>query len=398
MLQPLSSSLSSRVQAISVSSTARVSAEAEKLRRAGVDVVDFGVGEPDFPTPENIKQAAVRALEENFTRYTAMAGVQELRQAVCERHRRDFGTSYSVPECVVSVGGKHAIFNTVQALVNEGDEVIIPVPYWVTYYDVVSYSGGRPVLVETSEQDGFALTAAQVERALSPKTRLIIINSPCNPSGAVIDREEFCKIGRLAVERGIWLLTDECYCHFLYDSEPFSIASVPGMKEHVVVAGSLSKTYAMTGWRIGFTLAPAEVCGAIIKLQSHSTSNPTSIAQKAAIEALLGDQSSVQAMLAEYRRRRQYVVERLRKMPGVRCAEPRGAFYAYPNISAALGRNGIHTPMQFAEKLLETAHVAVVPGEAFGTEHHIRISYATSMENLEKGLGRIEQFLAGMFS
>jgi len=193
-------------------------------------------------------------------------------------------------------------------------------------------------------------------------------------------------------------MTDECYCQFLYDSEPYSVAAEPGVKEHVVVAGSLSKTYAMTGWRIGFTLAPAEVCAAIIKLQSHSTSNPTSIAQKAAIEALLGDQSSVGVMLDEYRRRRQYVVERLRAMPGVRCAEPRGAFYAYPNIQAALGRNGINTPMQFAEKLLETAHVAVVPGEAFGTEHHVRISYATSMENLEKGLGRIEQFLKEMVS
>lgn len=395
MLQPVST-LSSRVQSISVSSTARVSAEAEKLRRAGVDVVDFGVGEPDFPTPDHIKQAAVRALEENFTRYTAMAGVAELRQAVCERHRLDFGTNYTVPECVVSVGGKHAIFNTVQVLINEGDEVIIPVPYWVTYYDVVSYSGGRPVLVETSEEEGFALTAGQVERAITPRTRLIIINSPCNPSGAVIEREEFEKIGHLAARRGIWLMTDECYCRFLYDSEPFSIASVQGMKQHVIVAGSLSKTYAMTGWRIGFTLAPAEVCSAIIKLQSHSTSNPTSIAQKAAIAALLGDQSAVEDMLAEYRRRRQYVIQRLRAMPGVRCPEPRGAFYAYPNISAALGRDGIHTPMQFAEKLLEKAHVAVVPGEAFGTEHHVRISYATSMENLEKGLGRIEQFLREM--
>ena len=395
MLQPVST-LSSRVQSISVSSTARVSAEAEKLRRAGVDVVDFGVGEPDFPTPDHIKQAAVRALEENFTRYTAMAGVAELRQAVCERHRLDFGTNYTVPECVVSVGGKHAIFNTVQVLINEGDEVIIPVPYWVTYYDVVSYSGGRPVLVETSEEEGFAMTAGQVERAITPRTRLIIINSPCNPSGAVIEREEFEKIGHLAARRGIWLMTDECYCRFLYDSEPFSIASVQGMKQHVIVAGSLSKTYAMTGWRIGFTLAPAEVCSAIIKLQSHSTSNPTSIAQKAAIAALLGDQSAVEDMLAEYRRRRQYVIQRLRAMPGVRCPEPRGAFYAYPNISAALGRDGIHTPMQFAEKLLEKAHVAVVPGEAFGTEHHVRISYATSMENLEKGLGRIEQFLREM--
>ncbi|GIU78666.1 MAG: aminotransferase [Bryobacteraceae bacterium] len=395
-MQQRAISLSDRVQSISVSSTARVSAEAEKLRRAGHDVVDFGVGEPDFPTPDNIKQAAVRALEENFTRYTPMPGVQELREAVCQRHRMDFGTDYRAPECVVSVGGKHAIFNTVQVLVNEGDEVIIPVPYWVTYYDVVSYSGGRPVLVETSEEEGFALTAAQIERAITPKTRLLIVNSPCNPSGALVEREEFVRIAHLAKKHGFWLMTDECYCRFLYDSEPYSVASEPGMKEHVIVAGSLSKTYAMTGWRVGFTLAPAEVCAAIIKLQSHSTSNPTSIAQKAAIEALLGDQSSVDVMLAEYRRRREYVVSRLRKMPGVKCAEPRGAFYAYPNIHGALGRNGIHTPMQFAEKLLEKAHVAVVPGEAFGTEQHVRISYATSMENLEKGLGRIEQFLAEM--
>lgn len=396
MVERKVSLLSKRVQSISVSSTARVSAEAEKLRRAGIDVIDLGVGEPDFPTPDNIKQAAVRALEENFTRYTAMAGVQELREAVCQRHRMDYGTDYKVSECVVSVGGKHAIFNTVQVLVNEGDDVLIPVPYWVTYYDVVSYSGGRPVLVETSEQEGFALTARQIERSVTPKTRLLIVNSPCNPSGAVIDPAEFEKIAFLAQKHGFWLMTDECYCRFLYDSDPFSVASVAGMKEHVVVAGSLSKTYAMTGWRIGFTLAPAEVCAAITKLQSHSTSNPTSIAQKAAIEALLGDQSQVDVMLKEYRRRREYVVERLRRMPGVRCAEPRGAFYAYPNIQAALGRNGIQTPIQFAEKLLERAHVAVVPGEAFGTEHHVRISYATSMANLEKGLGRIEQFLAEM--
>lgn len=385
--------LADRISLISVSSTARVSAEAEKLRRAGLDVVDFGVGEPDFPTPDNIKQAAVRALEENFTRYTAMAGVQELRQAVCDRHRMDFGTSYTVPECVVSVGGKHAIFNTTQALVNSGDEVIIPVPYWVTYYDVVNYAGGKCRLLETSEEEGFALTADRVERALTSKTRLIIVNSPSNPSGAVVDREEFEKIAHLAKKRGVWLMTDECYCRFLYDSDPYSAASLDGMKETVIVAGSLSKTYAMTGWRIGFTLAPAAVVAAIVKLQSHSTSNPTSIAQKAAIEALNGPQESVDVMLAEYRKRRDYVVGRLRAMPGVSCAEPRGAFYAYPNIGGALNPQGCRTPMQFAEGLLAKKHVAVVPGEAFGTEKHVRISYATSMENLKKGLDRFEEFV-----
>lgn len=392
-MQQASSNLADRISLISVSSTARVSAEAEKLRRAGVDVVDFGVGEPDFPTPDNIKRAAIAALDQNFTRYTAMPGVQELRQAVVERHKKDYGTNYSVPECVVSVGGKHAIFNMTQALINEGDEVIIPIPYWVTYYDVVNFAGGKPVLVETSEAEGFALTAAQVEKAVTSKTRLIIVNSPCNPSGALVEQAEFEKIAHLAKKHGIWLMTDECYCRFLYDSDPYSVASLPGMKDTVIVAGSLSKTYAMTGWRIGFTLAPAEVCSAIIKLQSHSTSNPTSIAQKGAIEALTGPQDSVDVMLAEYRKRRDYVIGRLRAIPGVTCAEPRGAFYAYPNIGGALSPNGIRTPMEFAERLLAEAHVAAVPGEAFGTEKHIRISYATSMENIQKGLDRLEGFV-----
>jgi aspartate aminotransferase len=386
--------LAERISLISVSSTAKVSAEAERLRRAGIDVVDFGVGEPDFPTPDNIKRAAVAALDANFTRYTAMAGVQELRQAVCDRHRQDFGTSYGPAECVVTVGGKHTIFNLTQALLNEGDEVIIPVPYWVTYKDVVNYAGGRCVFVETDETAGFALHASAIEKALTPKTRLIIINSPSNPSGALVEREEFEKIVHLAHAHGVLVMTDECYCRFLYDSEPWSAASMPGMKDTVIVAGSLSKTYAMTGWRIGFTLAPAALCGAIIKLQSHSTSNPTSIAQKAAIEALLGPQDSVDAMLAEYRKRRDYVVERLRGMEGVRCTEPRGAFYAYPDISAVLRGDGLRTPMEFAERLLEKAHVAVVPGEAFGTDAHVRISYAASMDTLKKGLDRFAQFVA----
>jgi len=389
-----SATLAERISLISVSSTAKVSAEAERLRRAGIDVVDFGVGEPDFPTPENIKRAAIAALDANFTRYTAMAGVQELRQAVCDRHRQDFGTHYNPAECVVTVGGKHTIFNITQALVNEGDEVIIPVPYWVTYKDVVNYAGGKCVFVDTDEAEGFALRAETIERAITPKTRLIIINSPSNPSGALVEREEFEKIVHVAKARGVWVMTDECYCRFLYDSEPWSAASMEGMKDTVIVAGSLSKTYAMTGWRIGFTLAPAPVCSAIIKLQSHSTSNPTSIAQKAAIEALLGPQDSVDEMLAEYRKRRDYVVERLRAMPGVKCAEPRGAFYAYPNIGGVLGRNGLKTGMEFAERLLEKSHVAVVPGEAFGTDAHVRITYAASLETIKKGLDRFESFVA----
>jgi aspartate aminotransferase len=386
--------IAERISSISVSSTLKVSADAERLRSQGIDVVDFGAGEPDFPTPDNIKQAAIRALDQNFTKYTAAGGTMELKQAICDRHKADFGTDYKPAECIVSVGGKHVIFNLTQAIINAGDEVVIPVPFWVTYKDVVNYAGGRCVFVNTDEDNGFEVTAAMIEPALTPKTRMIIINSPSNPSGAVLDRVEFEKILHICVERGIYLLTDECYCHFLYQGSPFSIASVAGSKDTVLVAGTMSKTYAMTGWRVGFGLAPTPIIAAMNKLQSHSTSNPTSIAQKAAVEAMRGPQDSVQQMLAEYRKRRDFVVARLRAIPGVSCSEPKGAFYAYPNIGTALGKSGIANTMQFAERLLAEAHVAVVPGEAFGTDRHIRISYATSMKELERGLDRIQKFIA----
>ncbi|HVN03718.1 MAG TPA: pyridoxal phosphate-dependent aminotransferase [Bryobacteraceae bacterium] len=392
MLVETKQEIAERISLISVSSTMRVAAEAEKLRAQGVDVVDFGAGEPDFPTPDNIKRAAVRALEQNFTKYTNAGGTLELKKAVCERHAADFGTSYQPAECLITVGGKHAIFGLTQALLNPGDEVVIPVPYWVTYKDVVNYTGAKCVFVDTDEAQGFVLTAEMIEPHLTARTKMVFINSPSNPSGAVLDRTEFEKIYSMTAARGIVLMTDECYCHFLYGGEPFSIASLPGAKDNVVVAGSLSKTYAMTGWRIGFALAPPPVIGAMMKLQSHSTSNPTSIAQKAAVEALRGPQASVSAMLAEYAQRRDFVIARLRAIPGVTCAEPRGAFYAYPNVGVAF-RNGISSGVQFAEKLLEKAAVAVVPGEAFGTNQHVRISYATSMHELERGLDRLHRFI-----
>ena len=392
-MQAVVNAIAERISLISESSTMKVAAEAGKLRADGVDVVDFSAGEPDFPTPPNIKQAAIRALDQNFTKYTAASGTLELKKAVCERHKQDFGTAYKPSECLITVGGKHVIFNLTQALLNPGDEVVIPVPYWVTYKDVVNFAGGKCVFVETDEQRGFTLTAAMIEPYLNARTKMVIINSPSNPSGAVMDRAEFEKVARLTADRGIYLMTDECYCKFLYDSEPFSIASMPGIKDTVLVAGSLSKTYAMTGWRIGFGLAPAPIIEAMGKLQSHSTSNPTSISQKAAVEALLGPQESVGTMLAEYHKRRDFVVNRLRAIPGVECAEPRGAFYAYPNLRVAIGRNGIHDTLQLSERLLADDHVAVVPGEAFGTDRHVRISYATSMKELERGLDRIHQFV-----
>jgi aspartate aminotransferase len=390
---PTTQALAERISLISVSSTMKVAADADRLRREGADVVDFGAGEPDFPTPQNIKQAAIDAINANFTKYTNTGGTEELKQVICDSHKRDYGTSYNTKECIVTVGGKHGIFGLTQALVDPGDEVIIPVPYWVTYNDVVNYAGGKSVFVKTIEGEGFALKASMVERAITPKTKIIILNSPSNPSGAIFERSEMERIVAIAKDRGIWVMTDECYHRFLYEGEPHSLAAIPGAKDTVLVAGSLSKTYSMTGWRIGFVLAPAPVVGGIAKLQSHSTSNPTSIAQKAAVEALRGPQESVGIMLAEYKTRRDYVIARLRAMPGVTAQMPQGAFYAYPNVSAAY-RGGITNSLQFAEKLLAEEFVAVVPGEAFGTNEHIRISYATSMKELERGLDRLQRFIA----
>jgi aspartate aminotransferase len=398
LLKPstLKPTIADRISSISVSSTMKVMADADKLRREGVDVVDFSAGEPDFPTPDNIKHAAIRAINENFSKYTPVGGTNELKQAVIERHKAEFGTDYKVSETIITVGGKHVLFNYTQALVNPGDEVIIPVPYWVTYKDIVNYAGGKCVFVDTDEKEGFRLTAAMVQRHITPRTRIVLINSPSNPAGSVLEDAEFEKLYHITSKLGIFLLTDECYSHFLYDGSPYSVASIAGSKSTVLVAGTVSKTYAMTGWRIGYGLAPEPIIGAMMKLQSHSTSNPTSIAQKAAVEALRGSQDSVPQMLAEYRRRRDFVIPRLREIPGVECSMPAGAFYAYPNLRGALDRGGIKTPLEFADRLLKEANVAVVPGEAFGTEDHVRISYATSMEELKRGLDRIHRFVEGL--
>jgi len=385
--------LAERVSRISISGTMRVAAEAERLRRQGIDVIDLSAGEPDFPTPEHIKQAGLRAIQDDFTRYTPVTGIHELRTAICERHAADFGASYTPAECVVTAGGKQAVFNFVQALVNPGDEVVIPVPYWVSYRDIACFAGASCVFAPADEENGFAVTAALIERCLGPRTRMIVINSPSNPSGAVLDRDEFARILELASARGIWLLADECYGRLLYEGAPFSVSSLPGAKDNVLIAGSLSKTYAMTGWRLGYGLAPAPVIEAVLRVQSHSTSNASSIAQRAAIEALRGPQDAVAAMLAAYRRRRDFVIRRLRAIPGLRVSEPKGAFYAYPNIAAFLGASGLSSPLAFAELLLEKARVAVVPGEAFGTAHHVRISFAASPQVLERGLDRIHSFI-----
>jgi aspartate aminotransferase len=389
--------LATRISRISVSKTMAVMEAAIKLRDQGIDVVDFGPGEPDFPTPENVKQAGIRAIQENFTKYTAIGGIKELKKAIVEKHARDFGSRYDISECVVNFGGKHALFNIFSAVVDEGDDVIIPTPYWVTFGDIARFVNANPIFVPTKESEGFRLTADILERSLTPRTRVVVVNSPNNPSGAVLDDEEFGRIAGLCRKKDVLLLSDECYSHFLYDGrKPFSIASRTDLKSHIIIAGSVSKTYAMTGWRIGYILALPEVIGAAVKLQSHSTSNPTSISQKAALEALTGPQESVGVMLAEYEKRRKFVLERLRAIPGVKCAEPGGAFYAYPNISAAFGRSGIKNSVDFSERLLEKVFVAVTPGDAFGTTDHVRISYATSMEQLDKGLKRLHEFMTSL--
>ena len=386
--------LTQRVSRISASQTMAVAEAATRLREQGLDVVDLSAGEPDFPTPENVKQAGIRAIKENFSRYTAASGITELKTAVIERHSSDFGSSYDVSEVMINVGAKHSIFNVFSALVEDGDEILIPTPYWVTFADVTRYVGGQPVFVETLEENGFRLTADMVASCLTPKTRLLVVNSPSNPSGAVLDDDEFVRIAQLCQDRGVLLLSDECYAYFLYEGRrPFSIASHSEFKDSLVIVGSVSKTYAMTGWRVGFVLGDSRLIKGMNKLQSHSTSNPTSIAQKAAVEAFRGSQDSVREMLSEYSNRRRYVVDRLRAIPGIRCQEPGGAFYAYPNIADSFDR-GIKDSVDFSVQLLEKKQVAVVPGVAFGTREHVRISYAASTENLGRALDRIEAFMS----
>ena len=393
--------VSDSVSRISVSPTMAVLTEAEKLKARGVDVVDFGVGEPDFPTPEHIKRAAIRALEENRTKYTPAAGILPLRQAVCQWHAVQLGSSYQASECACTAGGKHAIFNVICSLINPGDEVIIPAPYWVSYPDIVKYAGGTPVLLHTRANDEFCLRAADLEKAIGPRTQIVIVNSPSNPTGAVIPSEEFERIFDVCKRRGAWLLSDECYSHFVYGKErPYSIASLRRSKDRVIIIGSLSKTFAMTGWRLGYVLAPQPLIEAIVKLASQSISNPTSIVQYAALEALRGPMDSVAVMLAEYARRRSHILAGLRTISGIRCTEPQGAFYVFPYVSASAVNGGPFplTPTgqpdtsRVARELLECGHVAVVPGDGFGVAGYLRISYATSIDRIEEGLRRLARF------
>lgn len=387
--------LADRVNRIEASATLAVLMEKEKLTARGIDVVDFGPGEPDFPTPEHIKRAAIKAIEENKTKYTPSGGVMPLRQAAVDWHAKYLGSSYAPKECVINCGGKHSLFNVIHALINSGDEVLILAPYWVSYPEIVKCADGAPVILETSADNGFIPRASEIEKAITPRTKILIVNSPANPTGTVIPEDEFAKILEVAKENGVWVLSDECYSHFVYgDARPFSIASLPGAKEHVIISASLSKTFAMTGWRMGYTLAPQPISDAVLKLQSQSVSNPTSIAQYAALEALRGGMETVEKMVTEFAKRRRRIIDGLREIPGVVCHEPAGSFYVFPSVAGAIEGNGATSAdtVKAAKDLLEHAHVAVIPGEAFGAPGYLRISYATSMERIEEGLRRLASF------
>src|SRR5271168_3616839 len=377
-----------RIGRIEVSATMAITGAALKLKSEGVNLADFGAGEPHFSTPRHIKDAAIEAIEKNFTRYTNVAGIPEVRKAVVDRHACDFGSNYTPDECVFTTGGKLALFNAIQVLVDHGDEVILPVPYWVSFKDIIQYAGGKVVLVESKEEENFRITAKMIEAAITPKTKAIILNTPSNPSGAVVAPEDLEAIVRLAHKRGIYVLLDECYVYLNFTGQIVSGGSFTDCKEHIVVLGSLSKTYAMTGWRAGFALGPKPIIAAMSKLQSQSTSNTASMVQRASIAALSGSQECVTEMRADYIRLRDQVLGRLTEIPGLTCTRPEGAFYVYPNVSAYLGKPGAQTAMELAGRLLHEAHVVSVPGEAFGTNQHIRLSYAVSHDDIEEGAKR----------
>ena len=390
-MSPFSSS--QNVARMQASATLAAAQAAEALRASGADVVDFGAGEPDFDTPLNIKRAAEEAIRAGRTKYTSTGGVRELQAAIIGFYKNQFGTEYAPNEVMATAGGKQAIFNAAVTLLNPGDEVLIPKPYWVTFPEVCVFAGANPVFIETEETD-FILTIEQFERAITPKTKLVILNSPSNPSGRVLPPETFRRIVEIATEHDIYVVSDECYLRFVYPpATVFSAASLPSeIRARLCIAGSFSKTYAMTGWRMGYALASAEWIKAMLKVQGHSTSNPTSIAQHAAIEALKGPQDSVAEMLGEYTKRRAWLLNELRQISGLKCFEPEGAFYAFPDVRGCLQKD-LKTSADFAQKLLEEEQTVVTDGTGFGAPGFVRISYATSMAQLQEGVTRIKRFI-----
>ena len=385
--------ISRRAASLAPSLTLASDSKAKEMKAHGEDVVGFGAGEPDFDTPQHIKDAAVKALAEGFTKYTASSGIPELRQAIADKFKRENGLSYKPSQIIVSCGGKHSCYNVILATCEEGDEVIIPAPYWLSYPEMVKLAGATSVVLPTSDKTEFKVSPAQLRAAITPRTRLFILNSPSNPTGTVYTPDEVKALGDVCVERGVLILSDEIYEHLLYDGAVHrSVASFSQAHyEHTIVVHGFAKAWSMTGWRLGFLAAPEPIAKAIDAVQSHSTSNPTSFAQKGAVAALNGPQDHLKGWLAEYARRRSIAHAKLNSIPGVTCVNARGAFYLFPNISGT----GLKSS-DFCARLLEQQKVAAVPGIAFGADDYLRISYATSLANIEKGLDRLDQFVRGL--
>lgn len=391
--------LSKRAGLISPSITLAITAKAKKMKQEGIDVIGFGAGEPDFDTPDYIKESAKKSIDSGFTKYTPASGIPELKEVICKKLKKDNNLDYEPSEVIISCGAKHSLYNVIQVLCDEGDEVILPVPYWVSYPEQIKLAGAKPVFVDTLEKDGFKITTEQLRQAITSKTKLFILNSPNNPTGSVYSREELQLLSKMLVEDGIYCISDEIYEKIIYDNiEHVSIASLSlEIKKLTIVINGLSKSHSMTGWRIGYAAGPKEIISAMSNLQSHSTSNPTSFCQKASITALEGPDETQKMMVNEFIKRRNYIVERLNSIESVSCLKPEGAFYVFPNISKLLEKNYkgkiIKDSVSLSQILLEEAKIAVVPGSAFGADNYLRLSYATSMANITKGMDRLQRWI-----
>lgn len=390
--------LSEKYRSVSPSSTLAIDSKYKEMKKSGLDVVGFGAGEPDFDTPRHIKDAAIKAINDGFTKYTPASGTLDLKKAICDKFKRENGLDYTIKNIVVSNGAKHALLNALGAIVNPGDEVLFSSPYWVSYKEMVKISDGVPVVIDTREEDNFKFTAEELEAAITDKTKALILNTPSNPTGMVYSESELAAIAEVVKKHDLFVISDEIYEHLIYDMErPRSIATIDGMKDRTIVVNGVSKTFAMTGWRIGYTAANEEITSLMANVQSHYTSNPNSIAQVAALAALTGPMDSVIEMKKAFNKRRLYMVERMNKIPGVSCIKPEGAFYVMMNISALKGKKidgkTIETSDDFAGAFLEKELVAVVPCSGFGNDNFVRWSYATSMDNIKKGLDRLEKFI-----
>ena len=397
--------ISKRARAISPSMTLAIDAKAKQMQAEGIDVIGFGAGEPDFDTPDFIKQAAIKAINDGFTKYTPASGTLELKKAVCQKLKQDNDLNYDASQILISCGAKHSLFNAIFTLCDDGEKVIIPAPYWVSYEELVKMAGATPVILnDLPEENGFKLTAQRLREAITPKTKMIILNSPCNPTGAVYEKQELEELAEVIVEHKIFVISDEIYEKIIYDGKKhYSIAALhPEIADLTIVINGVSKSYAMTGWRIGYAAGPKKIIAAMSNVQSHATSNPTSIAQKAALAAISGPQHCITEMVAAFDRRRKYIIERLNSIEGISCPMPHGAFYVFPNVSELCGKsfNGKPITDSFAltEFLLNEARVAVVPGDAFGAPGYLRLSYAASDQNIKNGLDRIEEAVAKLES